>query len=116
MKLRAKRQQEQDLLQVSEADGLQCGWLLRPLWALLECRLYLLLVTCFPQIIAVWGNEAQKPEPLTTPLLAPGPSEFGSGTANFLAPHLQPSTEREGILGTWKSRRVSLQIEGERLV
>lgn len=73
------------------------------------------LVTCFPQIIAVWGNEAQKPEPLTTLLLAPGPSELGSGTANFLAPHLQPSTEREGILGTWKSCRVSLQIQGERL-
>lgn len=102
--------QEQGLLQVSAADGLQCGWLLRLLQALLESRVCLLWVTCFPQIIAVWGNEARKREPLTSLLHAPGPSEFGSGTPNFLAPHLHPSTEREGILGTWKSCKVSLQI------
>lgn len=46
----SQRQQEQDLLQVSAADGLQCGWLLRPLQALLECRVCLLLVTRSPQL------------------------------------------------------------------
>lgn len=99
MKLRAKRQQEQDLLQVSVADGLQCGWLLRSLQALLECRVCLLLVTCFPQVIAVWGNEARKPEPLTPLLLAPGPSELGSGIPNFLDPIFSPLLKEKAFWG-----------------
>lgn len=87
-------------LQVRVADGLQGGWLLRLLQALLEFRVYLLLLDLFFPIMAVWGNKTRKPEPFTIPHLLPAPPESGSGTPNFLAPHLQLTTEQESILGT----------------